>query len=260
MKYDAQTVREIYDAVAEEEDRSEKKRSLRTEIPRAFVLKYLRPSDVVLDAGGGTGINAIMMAESCRKVTLVDLSPRILALGANNVRQAGLLEKIDLQEGDITHLDQFASASFSFVLCVGDAISYALDKGPQAINELVRVAEPGAVLILGCDSRFGFMRLYLSQGELEEVLAMHKSAETYCGMGPRTHLYTVEEMTRLLQEAGCEILEVASTPTLTDTIDRSLYTDEAHWEKLKALELEICTRPELLGMGAHLLFVVRRRA
>jgi ubiquinone/menaquinone biosynthesis C-methylase UbiE len=34
-------------------------------------------SDVVLDVGGGTGINAIMMAQRCKKVTLVDISTRI---------------------------------------------------------------------------------------------------------------------------------------------------------------------------------------
>ena len=34
-------------------------------------------SDIVLDAGGGAGINAIMMAKRCKKVTLVDIATRI---------------------------------------------------------------------------------------------------------------------------------------------------------------------------------------
>ncbi len=258
VTYDPQAVREIYDSVAEEEDRAEKGPSMRTEIPRAFILKYLRPSDVVLDAGGGTGINAILMAQRCRKVTLVDISPGILELAAANVQEAELAGQIELLEGDITELHQFDDEAFSFIVCVGDSVSYALDKGPQAIQELARVAESGAVLLLGCDSKFGFMRLRLSQGLLDEAIAITESSETTCGMGPRTRLYTVEEMTAVLQTAGFELLEVASTPTLTDTIDKSLYHGHAAWEKLKALELEICTQPELLGMGAHLLFVARR--
>lgn len=258
MTYDPRAVREIYDSVAEEEDRAEKRPSLRTEIPRAFILKYLQPVDVVLDAGGGTGINAILMAQRCRKVTLVDISPGILKLAAVNVQEAGLAERIELLEGDITELDQFADESFSFIVCVGDSVSYALDKGPQAVRELARVAEPGAILVLGCDSKYGFMRGSLSQGLLDEAVAINESSETYCSMGPRTRLYTTDEMTAVLQTAGCELLEVASTPTLAATIDRSLYSDEAEWQKLKALELEICTRPELLGMGAELLFVARK--
>jgi len=58
MKYDPHEVREAHNAAAEE-DRAEKSPSLRMEIPRAFIQTYLKPDDLVLDAGGGTGINAV---------------------------------------------------------------------------------------------------------------------------------------------------------------------------------------------------------
>jgi hypothetical protein len=61
MKYDPSAVRDGYDRMAEGEDRAEKKRSLRTEIPREFIRRHLIESDEVLDAGGGAGINAIML-------------------------------------------------------------------------------------------------------------------------------------------------------------------------------------------------------
>ena len=54
------------------------------------------------------------------------------------------------------------------------------------------------------------------------------------------------------------MLKVASTPTFADTIDKSMYDDDEKWRKLKALELEVCTKPELLGMGDHLLFIARK--
>ena len=102
------------------------------------------------------------------------------------------------------------------------------------------------------------MRLNLSIGQLDETVEILEMAETYCGMGPRTHVYTVQEMTALIEQAGCAILEVASTPTLTDTVDRSMYYGEEEWPKLKALEMKLCTQPELLGMGLHLLFIARK--
>ena len=85
---------------------------MRTEIPREFINKYLKGSDVVLDAGGGTCINAIMMAQHCKKVTLVDISPKVLELAALNIENAGLTETIDLLEGDITNLEQFGDGEF----------------------------------------------------------------------------------------------------------------------------------------------------
>ena len=259
MAYDPEMVRNAYNEVAEKEDSAEKNPSLRTEIPREFIKKYLKAADVALDAGGGTGMNAIMMARRCEKVTLVDISPKILELAAINVKTAGLTEAIDLVEGDITDLGQFGDGAFSFVLCVGDSISYVLEQGPRAIQELVRAAQTGAILIVGCDSKYGFVRLHLSRGLLDEAIQVYEMGECVDGMGARTRLYTVDEMTGLLQEAGCELLEIASTPTFTDTIDQSMYDEQDKWNKLKALELAVCTAPELLGMGHHLLFVARKR-
>jgi S-adenosylmethionine-dependent methyltransferase len=260
MSYRPESVVQAYQANAALEDAAEKGRSLRVEIPREFIKRYLAPGDVVLDAGGGTGINAIMMARRGARVTLVDITPGILALAEDNVRQAGLAGQIELIRGDITDLSCFRDGQFSFVVCVGDAISYVLGRRFQALDELVRVARQGACLVIGCDSKLGFMRLNLAEGRLDEARAIWQTGETQCGMGPRTHLYTVEEMAGLLDARGCDLLEVASTPTFGDTMDLEPYkADASRWKALKALELEVCTRPELLGMGHHLLFVARKR-
>jgi ubiquinone/menaquinone biosynthesis C-methylase UbiE len=259
MPYDPSSVIESYTRNAEIEDEAEKKSSLRVEIPREFIKAHLTVSDVVLDAGGGTGINAIMMAERCKEVTLLDITPRILELAGQNIKETEVAQKIKLVRGDITDLSQFQDGAFTFIVCVGDAISYVLEERFKAIAELVRVAREGSTLVIGCDSKWGFMRMKLAQGLLDEAIEIYRTAETFCGMGPRTHLYTVSEMSELLERHGCDVLEVASTPTFTDTIDSSLYCDTGEWEKLRQLELEICTRPELLGMGLHLLFVAKKK-
>lgn len=206
MAYSPEAIRETYDKVAEEEDRAEKKPSLRTEIPREFIKKYLKASDVVLDAGGGTGINAIRMAQRCNKVTLVDIPPKVLDLAAINIKRDGMTEVIDLVEGNITDLEQFRDGEFSCVICVGYPVSYVLEKGHQSIQELVRVTEMGSILVIGCDSKYGFVKLHLREGLLDEAIRVYETSECYDGMGAKTHLYTVNEMTELLEEAGCEVL------------------------------------------------------
>lgn len=80
MIYNPDAVRKAYDEIAEREDLFEKESSLRNVIPREFVKKYLKTSDVVLDPGGGPGIDAIMMAQQCARVTPVDISPKLLQL------------------------------------------------------------------------------------------------------------------------------------------------------------------------------------
>ncbi len=258
MPYNPKPIIESYEKKAEVEDESEKSSSLRVEVPREFIKRYLKASDVVLDAGGGTGINAIMMAERCKKVTLLDITSRILQLAEKNIAEAEVSDRIELVNGDITDLSRFQDGEFTFVVCVGDAISYVLERRFKAIEELIRVAQKGSILIIGCDSKLGFMRMKLARGSLDEAIEIYKTSECYCGMGPRTHLYTVDEMTALLKRQGCNVLEVASTPTFADTIDTSTYSEKEKWERLKGLELEVCTSPGLLGMGLHLLFVARK--
>ncbi|MBN1859068.1 class I SAM-dependent methyltransferase [Candidatus Bipolaricaulota bacterium] len=256
MPYDANVIIESYDRNAEVEDASEKAASLRVEIPRAFIRRYLRPADVVLDAGGGTGVTAIMMAKRYATVTLLDIAPGVLELARRNIADAGLVDAIGLVQGDITELSMFPDKSFSFVVCVGDALSYALNRRFAALDELVRVAQCGATMIIGCDSKLGFLRMKLAAGDIDEAVRIMETSESTCGMGPRTHLYTVDEMTGLLEMRGCRVVEVASTPSFADTIDLGLYEGDPHkLRKLKQLESELCTRPELLGTGLHLLFV-----
>lgn len=258
MTYNPRATREAWDEEAESEDGFEKEQSLRNEIPREFIQRYLRASDVVLDAGGGAAFNAIMMAQRCKRVTLVDISPKMLELAAINIKNAGLTEVINLLESDITNLEQFGDSAFSFVVCVGGSMSFVLEKGHQAIQELVRVAKKGSVLIIGCDSKYGMVRYFLREGLLDEAIRVDETSEYYVKEA-KWHFYTVAEMTGLLEETGCQVLEVASTPTLMNSIDESMYKeDEEKWKKLKELELKACTVPELLGTGHHLIFVARK--
>ncbi|NCO27673.1 MAG: hypothetical protein AUJ99_05950 [Caldisericum sp. CG2_30_36_11] len=259
MKYDPDKVKKRYDEIADEEDRQEKKPSLRTEIPREFIKKYIKKTDVVLDAGGGTGINAIMMAKRCKHVTLIDISTEIVNHAIKNVKNAKLSNKIDILERDISDLKQFKDRQFSFVVCVGDAISYVLENRFKAMEELVRIAKKNSILVIGCDSKYGSMRQYLKDGDLEEAIRINKTHETYCGMGPRTHVYDIDEMKQLLEENGCEVLEIASTPTIIDTVDKEQFYEPKKWAKLKKLGIKICTKPELLGIGNHLLFIAKKK-
>jgi len=182
-----------------------------------------------------------------------------LELAAANIQDAGMTGRIDLVEGDITDLGQFRDAVFSFVVCLGGSLSYVLEDAPFAIQELARVAKKGSVVIIGCDSKYGFIRLHLSGGNLDVAVSMHETGQYEVGKGAYSRLYTVAELTGLLEGAGCEVLEVASTPTLMVSWGPNRYgEDQEEWRKLKELELEVCTVPELLGMGHHLFCVARK--
>jgi ubiquinone/menaquinone biosynthesis C-methylase UbiE len=260
MAYNPEAVRELFDQIAEQEDALEKRHFLRNEIPREFIKRYLKPSDHVLDAGGGTGVNAILMATLCQKVTLLDISPRILEFAARNIQDAGLAGKIDLVQGDIVHLGQFDNDTFSFIVCVGSVISHTLGKNRQAVQEIVRLARPGSILVLGCDSIYGMLRHVLRYDDslLDEAEEIFEHQEFLNNGQVEMHLYTVAEMAGLLTACGLEILEWASTPVIINSRDEGKYSAEEQWQRLKALEFKACQKPELLGIGTQLLCVARK--
>lgn len=261
MVYHPEAVRKAYDAIAEREEQFEKGFSLRNEIPREFVRKYLKETDVALDAGGGAGINAILMAQVCRKVTLLDLSPRLLELAAANIGEKRLTEKIDILKGDITNLEALEDEAFSFVTCLGGTLSYVLEKGQQAVRELVRVAQRGAYIIVGCDSKYGFVRWLFNEAgpedQLEIAAEVLEAGKYEAGEGAFAQLYTADELIALLKNAGCEIIEVGSTPVLMNSWEQGSYPEEKR-EGLKELELKFCSVPGLLGAGHHLFCVARK--
>jgi ubiquinone/menaquinone biosynthesis C-methylase UbiE len=261
MIYDPNPIRNAFDQIAEREDQFEKGFSLRNEIPREFIKKYLKESDLALDAGGGAGINAIMMARFCQRVTLVDLSPRLLEIARSNIKDAGLVDKIKVMEGDISNLEQLQDGSFSFVICLGGTLSYLLEKGHQAIHELARVAKKGAFILIGCDSKYGFVRWLFNASDPEEQLELVaevlEAGRYEAGENTFARLYTAGELSEMLESAGCEILEVGSTPILLSSWEQASCPEERRG-KLKELELKLCTVPELVGTGHHLFCVAKK--
>ena len=101
-----------------------------------------RAEGEVLEVAVGTGRNLPFYPASAR-LTGIDLSPEMLAIARERVRQQGLT--VTLQEGDAHSLD-FADDSFDTVVC-----AFSLCNIPdrrQALAEMRRVLRPGGLLVL----------------------------------------------------------------------------------------------------------------
>ena len=116
-----------------------------------FLEKYLPNEGRVLDAGGGPGRYSIELARRGYLVTLLDLTPKLLEIARERIREAQVQANIErVVEGSIEDLSFFEDECFYAVLCLGGPLSHVIDKGRRqhAVDELVRVAKQGSPIFV----------------------------------------------------------------------------------------------------------------
>lgn len=216
----------------------------------------------VLDAGGGGGKYGAMIAERGHDVTVLDLSPGMVAEARRRFKDKGLGGAFI--EGNILSLP-FPDASFDFVLCEGDPVSYCLDDHPRALAELVRVARPGAPVILGVDSRYAHFVAPLRSGNQAAALDALLTGRGTCPYGLPVHAFTPSEIRAAVEAAGAEVEELTGKPVLFSEILEAMAAargpDFDPWacrDEVLAIQ-ERLAREGFAACGGHLQVVARRR-
>lgn len=111
----------------------------------AHVLKHLGtkqidPSLELLDAGCGTGLAGIALAQlGAKKVDGVDLSPGMLEIA----RKAGVYRNLDT--ADLSTRLVHSDNQYDVVCCVGTLTQGHV--GPVALDEFVRIVKPGGYIV-----------------------------------------------------------------------------------------------------------------
>jgi len=142
------------------------------------MLKYMEvpPGETVLDAGCGPGVHSIRVAKAGFKVFAVDISGAMLRHARERANDAGVSEKIEFHQKDLTCLD-FPDESFGYVFSWGVVIH--IREAEKALNELGRIVKPGGKLALYLTNKTAldhkleaFARFFLRKPLEREQLAL----------------------------------------------------------------------------------------
>jgi ubiquinone/menaquinone biosynthesis C-methylase UbiE len=279
MAYDPQGVTDYFDALAEREwSRLEAtlQGRIKYAVHRKILAKYIRPFMHVLDVGCGPGRFAIDCVDAGADVTLVDISSVQLQLARERFAAQGKVDRVKAFHClDILDLTSLVPDSYDAVVCFGGAISYTRERHLEALRQLIRVARPGAPILLSVMSLFGAMRLLGpldAAGVLETVNDHLDWSDVLSGAGmiytkPRSTefhqplaLFSSTGLHAVLAELGLRVETcAAANPLLPEFLQvPTIAASERASQTLIDLEVALCEQPGLVDGGGHLLAVARK--
>jgi SAM-dependent methyltransferase len=114
-------------------------------VPAMLTAMGAKPGDRVLDAGCGPGVHSIRAARFGAAVRAIDLSSVMLSHASKRAQGAGVSDRIEFSQDDLTRLS-FESGAFPFVFSWGVIIH--VPDAEAALDQLARVTAPGGRLAL----------------------------------------------------------------------------------------------------------------
>jgi len=235
-----------------------------------YMQKYLPPTGHLLDAGGGPGRYTIGLAKAGYDVTLLDLTPANLEFARRRIARSGVRRRVkDMVEGSICDLSRYPADSFDAVLCTGGPLSHVVDAGERnrAIDEMIRVAKPGAPLFVSVMSRLSVLKiiLYLSP---EEITMPHFAAlrETGHYMGENgftaCHFFDLEELRAAFEGKSVSVLEMVGLEGISSHHRKQLNAVARHpqrWAAWLETHYATCTHPAVVATSEHMMIVCRKK-
>jgi SAM-dependent methyltransferase len=262
VRYDAEQAASFYDEYGEREwtrfdDGRTPAASFATHTH--YLERFVSAGDRVLDAGCGPGRFTLELARLGAQVVAADISPGQLDLHRRYT--ADIEDAVqDRVIADVLALP-FADDAFDVTVCYGGAVSYVLDRAPEAVAELARVTRPGGHVLLSVMSLVGSLLWGLDavldvarEKGIEVVDRVNATGVLTPGLGAHglaMKMYRWRELRTLLANHG-EIVAACATGVVTKTPD-----DPDLRDLTERIELDVGAEPGAIDIGHHILAVVR---
>ena len=233
---------------------------LRLDLPFANLQEFLprgRSSLRALDLGCGTGANGLRLARLGFQVTLLDASPAMLDIAKHAAQEAGIAEKIEIQQGDADGLaNLFAEEIFDVILC-HNILEFVED--PEAVLSAAArtLRDSSSILSVLVRNRSGeVLKAAIVTGDLDgaerNLTAPWGNEALY---GGRVRLFTPETTRAMLKAASLEVIAERGVRVMSDYLSLSL---SAEYEKVFALERKLGSRPDFAAVARYTHHLSRR--
>jgi SAM-dependent methyltransferase len=262
----SEIVRRFYDETVRTEWNRLDRHKVEFELTKRYLNRYIKPSDTVLDLGGGPGKYSLYLSERGCKVTLADLSPNNVAFALNQARERGLPLNGIVADG--RNLPFMEDGPFDHVLCMGP-LYHLQDEDDRAttVRQCLARLKPGGTLFAAFVSSYSFVwdyfirdpALILQEDREAELRAMLDDVD-FVGHGFTDNFFIrPKAILPFFEPFGLERLHLLNCESFLYLREPELlrHPPEVANAWLDLAE-QVCEREDLLSMAEHLMYIGRK--
>lgn len=240
-----------------------------------YIKKYLPENGCVLDNGAGPGKYSMELAKAGYKVTLTDLTPKLVEIAEKKAQELHLNERFDgFYVADARELTNLADNQFDASLMLGPM--YHLQEANdriKAVKELNRVTKKDGIVFVAFMSRIRHVFSSLMSPEnwkpnnnMDSILQFSESGcfnHADEGRFTGAYYYNIDEIKPFMEAQGFESLELLGSNVGANLTNENWNywrtKGEYEVEKVIKLLIENATDPHILGISSHLLYIGRKK-
>lgn len=240
-----------------------------------YIKKYMPKNGCVLDNGAGPGKYSMELAKEGYKVTLTDLTPKLVEIAENKAQELDLIEQFNgFYVADARELNKLEDDQFEASLMLGPM--YHLqesDDRVKAVEELYRVTKKDGIVFVAFMSRIRHIFSSLISPENwkpnNSMDSITQFSQTGCfnhtdeGRFTGAYYFNIEEIKPFMEAQGFETLELigSNVGAILNNDSWNYWRDkgETEVEKIIDLIIEHAADPYTLGISSHLLYIGRKK-